>query len=106
MDILLWIIFIAISIFLVIVSRKTMKDPHSHGFFRFFAFELISLLVLFQIPIWFTDPWQWNQIISWILLILSIVFVIIGVKLLKQLRKNPKSDASTRIGRKQKPFRI
>jgi len=45
---------------------------------------------------WFRDPFAWHQLISWALLIISIVLVILGVRLLQQIGKQDagRSDAS------------
>jgi protein-S-isoprenylcysteine O-methyltransferase Ste14 len=62
----------------------SLKHKRYHGIPRFFAFESIYLLVLLNIRIWFHDPFCLMQIISWILLILSVYFVLAGYILLKK----------------------
>ena len=64
-------------------SRKSLFHPSSHGFPRFFAFEAILILVVVNAPHWFTNPLGIQQIISWLLLIISIFLVIWGVVLLR-----------------------
>jgi protein-S-isoprenylcysteine O-methyltransferase Ste14 len=61
----------------------SVKHKRFHGIPRFFAFESIYLLVLINLKIWFHDPLSLNQIISWILLILSAYAGIAGYLLLK-----------------------
>ncbi len=63
-----------------------MIDTHSHGFYRFFAWESILLLILINIPLWFTDPFSIRQILSWILLLISLPLLWQGVSLLRKGR--------------------
>jgi protein-S-isoprenylcysteine O-methyltransferase Ste14 len=66
------------------VSRASLVAPGSHGFYRFFAWVAILGLALLNIDVWFRDPFSWHQLISWVLLIVSGILVIVGVRLLKQ----------------------
>ena len=72
---------------LVYVSRASLRQPRSHGFYRFFAWEAIVALALLNIEAWFRDPLSWHQIISWVLLVVSGVLVIHGVQLLRTIGK-------------------
>ena len=78
-------IFLAGSAFFLHVSRNALRNPRSHGFYRFFAWEMMLALVLINFPRWTVDPFSPRQIASWILLALSIVFVIEAVKLLRRI---------------------
>ncbi len=49
----------------------SVRHKRYHGIPRFFSFESILILLLLNINYWFHDPFSWNQLISWILLILS-----------------------------------
>ncbi|MGA3287852.1 MAG: isoprenylcysteine carboxylmethyltransferase family protein [Bacteroidota bacterium] len=77
-----------ISIFTL---QFSIKKKRSHGIPRFFAFESILLLVLLNAPVWFDQPLVWNQLISWILLLVSIVFAVLGFLLLRLIGK-PQGD--------------
>jgi protein-S-isoprenylcysteine O-methyltransferase Ste14 len=77
------IIFMAGSAVIVWVSWKALHDPRSHGFYRFFAWEAIVGLLLINVRGWFANPFAWHQIISWILLIVSLAPLIYGVRLLR-----------------------
>jgi protein-S-isoprenylcysteine O-methyltransferase Ste14 len=66
------------------VSRASLAVPRSHGFYRSFAWEAILGLALLNIDVWFRDPFSWHQLISWPLLVISALWVIVGVRLLKQ----------------------
>jgi protein-S-isoprenylcysteine O-methyltransferase Ste14 len=71
------LIFFAIgSTIIVTISRRSLKDPRCHGFYRFFAFEFLLALVILNMPFWFDDPFSWNQSISWPLLLCSLMLII------------------------------
>lgn len=79
------ILFVLGTIVIVWVSWTSLRDVQSHGFYRFFAWETILVLFLMNMNYWFVDPFSLRQIISWILLIISLVFIYQGVQLfLKQ----------------------
>ncbi len=63
---------------------------HSHGFYRFFAWEAILALILLNLPVWFKDPFLWYQILSWILLSLSFIPFVMGVRSLRLIGKPDK----------------
>jgi protein-S-isoprenylcysteine O-methyltransferase Ste14 len=71
--------------------KFSIKAKRPHGIPRFFAFESILLLVLLNVPFWFDRPFAWNQLISWIFLIVSIVFAVLGFLLLRIVGK-PQGD--------------
>lgn len=78
---------------LIFVSQKSLLRPRSHGFHRFFAWECLLALFLLNMRAWFRDPLAWHQLISWALLVLSLVLVILGVR---QLRQGGSQDAARR----------
>jgi len=65
-------VFIVGSIGLIGYSWSALRRPGSHGFYRFFAFEALLLLIIINLEYWFVDPFANLQIISWFLLIASI----------------------------------
>lgn len=77
------IVFAVGSLILIYVSRASLRNPRSHGFYRFFAWEAIFALFLLNIEIWFHNPFSWYQIISWVLLIACIIPLIFGVRSLR-----------------------
>jgi protein-S-isoprenylcysteine O-methyltransferase Ste14 len=79
------ILFISGTIVLVFISRKSLLSLRSHGFYRFFAWEVLLAMFLLNAGTWFQNPFAWHQLISWILLIISIVLVILGLRLLRQV---------------------
>ncbi len=70
------ILFVIFSLLLITFSQRSLKNPGAHGFYRFFAFEGILLLILLNHPYWFINPFSPQQIISWLLLFSSIIFII------------------------------
>lgn len=90
-------IFLIISIFIIYVSRKSLFRPRSHGFPRFFAWEFILALVLFNALHWFQSPFSPAQLISWLFLIISIFLVAHGVYLLKVVGKPDKSRSDATL---------
>jgi protein-S-isoprenylcysteine O-methyltransferase Ste14 len=78
-----WIAFVLLSLPLVALSWKSLHDSRSHGFYRFFAWEVILALFLLNVPVWFYRPFAWNQIIAWSLLVLSLIPLAFGVHSLR-----------------------
>jgi protein-S-isoprenylcysteine O-methyltransferase Ste14 len=81
------ILFIAGSIFIVWISIPSLRRPGSHGFYRFFAWEVILGIFLMNARGWFVHPFAWYQIISWILLFASLIPIFSGVYLLRHAGK-------------------
>ena len=81
------VVFVAASVGLAAVSRRSLRDARSHGFYRFFAWEAILALILLNLDAWFRDPASWHQIISWCLLLVSLFLVVHGVHLLRRIGK-------------------
>jgi len=63
--------------------------PGSHGFFRYFAFEGVLLLLVLNVPHWFRDPLSAQQVLSWVLLTASGVLVIAAVAQFRRIREPP-----------------
>ncbi len=93
------VIFIVGSAALVWLSWPSFRDFRSHGFYRFFAFEAILALILLNLDYWFYEPFIIRQIVSWLLLIISVFLVVHGFLLLRKLGKpDSKRDDSSLIG--------
>ena len=67
-----WIVFAIASLGIVFFSWKSLPKPHAHGFYRFFALELLLVLLLNNIGYWFEDRLSLPQLISWVLLLASL----------------------------------
>ena len=78
------LVFVAGSVPIVWLSRRSLIHPSSHGFPRFWAFEAILGLVVLNAPYWFAQPLGAQQLASWFLLFVSIFLVVWGVVLLRR----------------------
>ena len=74
------VLFVLASAGIVWVSRSSVRDVRFHGFYRFFAWETILILFLVNMNEWFADPFGFRQIVSWLLLTVSLVFIYQGVQ--------------------------
>jgi protein-S-isoprenylcysteine O-methyltransferase Ste14 len=93
------ILFVAGTAGIIYVSRASLRAPGSHGFYRFFAWELLLGLFLLNMSHWFREPFSWHQLISWPLLFVSLYLVIAGVRLLRRRGKlNANRDETPMIG--------
>ena len=94
-----WIVFLIGSAGIVYISRRSLGIWRSHGFFRFFAFEAILGLILLNASVWFLHPFSVRQIVSWSLLVVSILLAVHGFILLRRLGKPDSTiDDTTRLG--------
>jgi protein-S-isoprenylcysteine O-methyltransferase Ste14 len=75
--------FLAASAAIIQLSWRSLRDLRSHGFYRFFAFELLSALILLNAPMWFRDPLSARQLVSWFLGVASMGLAIEGFRLLR-----------------------
>jgi protein-S-isoprenylcysteine O-methyltransferase Ste14 len=96
-----WIAFIFISVGLIYLSRhslRSLRAPRSHGFYRFFAWEFITALILLNLPAWFRDPFAWHQVISWLLLAGSLIPLLWGVQALRSRgRPGTRAEAQSHL---------
>jgi protein-S-isoprenylcysteine O-methyltransferase Ste14 len=77
-----------------VVSRRAIRNVHSHGFFRFIAWEAIAALVLWNLPYWLSDPLSIKQLVSWVLLFASLYVLWQGVSRLRlATRTNDRSES-------------
>lgn len=82
-----WIIFIIGTIAVVWVSRSSFQKIPSHGFYRFFAWEIILILFAVNVRYWFRDPLSISQLVSWGFLIISLILIFQGVRMFQQRGK-------------------
>ncbi|HZV53900.1 MAG TPA: isoprenylcysteine carboxylmethyltransferase family protein [Rhodocyclaceae bacterium] len=79
------LLFAAGSAIIAWLSRKPLRHPGSHGFYRFFVWEGILVLVLMNRDAWDIDPYSVYQLIAWPLLMGSIALVVLGITGLTRL---------------------
>ena len=92
------IIFIAASVPFAWLSRSSLRDARSHGFYRFFAWEAMLAVIVLNLDHWFREPFSFNQITSWLLLSVSGFLVIHGVCSLRMGKPNSARDDPSLIG--------
>jgi protein-S-isoprenylcysteine O-methyltransferase Ste14 len=93
-------LFAVITGALAYVSRDSLRRHSYHGFYRFFAWEFIIVLVLYNLGYWFRHPFSLQQTISWSLLIVSLFLVIHSIQLLHSRGKPnlQRNDQAPAIG--------
>jgi protein-S-isoprenylcysteine O-methyltransferase Ste14 len=86
------------TIFILLFSWfLSIKYKRYHGIARFFAFESVFILVMLNHKVWFKNPVSLIQIISWVLLLLSVYVVITGYLLLKREGKPDSNFENTSL---------
>ncbi len=91
-------VFLVASAAIIRLSWRSLRDPRSHGFYRFFAFELLIALVLLNVPVWFHHPLSARQLVSWALGGTSIGLAIEGFRLLRVVgRPSPTSSRGANL---------
>jgi protein-S-isoprenylcysteine O-methyltransferase Ste14 len=81
------ILFTLATVGIAWVSRASLRSIRSHGFYRFFAWETLLILFLMNVEAWFADPFSLRQILSLLFLILSLVFISLGVQAFRRRGK-------------------
>ncbi len=90
-------LFFLASAGLVYVSRASLRKPQGHGFWRFWAWEAIAALVALAAPAWFRDPLAWHQLISWALLILSLIPLALGLQQLGRAQRDEQARSDENL---------
>ncbi len=81
-------LFIIATGVILYVSRRSLRNPRCHGFYRFFAWEAIASLVILNLPRWFLNPFSAPQLLSWILLLVCFIPLVQGVLMLKKMGRS------------------
>ena len=71
---------------LTVISRKTLLNFRSHGFYRFIAWEAIAALILWNLPYWVSEPASPRQALSWVVLFASLYVLWEGVSRLRSAK--------------------
>ena len=77
------ILFLVLSAGAVGASLHAWRFQQAYGYYRFFAFEAIVLLIVLNAGHWFQDPFSIKQIASWALLAIATAIAVHGVYLLR-----------------------
>jgi protein-S-isoprenylcysteine O-methyltransferase Ste14 len=81
------IVFIFVSVGIAWVSRASLFNFRSHGFYRVFAWEAIVIMILLNLNYWFYVPFSIQQMISWLFLIVSVFLMLLGAFFLNSVGK-------------------
>ncbi len=87
--------FVVLTAGIVWLSLPALRHRGSHGYYRFFAWEAIALLVVMNARMWLVDPFSLRQIGSWALLTLSAGLVLEGVRLLHLVGRPRRTTADS-----------
>ena len=79
------------------VSRKPLRVPGSHGFYRYFGWLALLALVVRNRGPWGEDPFSPHQLLSWPLLIASILLVGAGWVAMKRHGKASAARGDTAL---------
>jgi len=71
--------FLIGSLVLFGVSYRSLQQPGTHGFYRFFAWELMLLLFLLNMPAWNQARVEWLQLMIGGLFLISLFLALAGV---------------------------
>ncbi len=92
--------FVAVNVGVLRLSWMPLRDRRSHGFYRFFAFESILMLVMLNWKKWFDRAFAPHQLVSWLLLNVSGFLALHGFRLLRVVGKPEGSfEDTTRLVR-------
>lgn len=87
MNLLRLILFVMLSSIAVLASLHAWRVQQTYGFFRFFAFEALAMLIVWNVDHWFYEPFSIHQIVSWAVFAASSVLAVHGVYLLRAVGK-------------------
>ena len=73
-----WFTFIAGTAVLAYISRASLRVPGSHGYYRFFAWELILALFVMSLNDWNGHVHTPDEIASEVLMNISLLLVVLG----------------------------
>ena len=80
-----WLAFALGSAALIGISWRVLRRPQSHGFYRFFAWEVMLALLVLNAPVWFGDRFALHQKLSWLLLFTSLLVLGLGIFQLRRV---------------------
>lgn len=87
LDPLRLLLLLALSAVAVTASHHAWRARQAYGFSRFFAFESLVLLIVWNTHRWFRDPFSRQQMVSWIIFVASTALAVHGLHLLKVVGK-------------------
>ena len=85
-------LFILGTFILICLSWRALSNLRSHGFYRFFVFEGLLVLLIRKQPHWFVEPLSLPQLVSWLLLGISIIFIVRSIIMLRRYGGHAERD--------------
>ena len=82
------VLFVAFSAVAVVASVHAWRTQLTYGWYRFFTFEALGLIVVWNVRRWFPEPFSVQQIVSWGLFAVSAGLAAHGFYLLKVVGKS------------------
>jgi len=77
------LLFVVLTAMAVAASRHAWRTQQAYGFFRFFGFETLVILIVWNAGRWFVEPFSTKQIVSWTIFAGATVLAAHGIYLLK-----------------------
>jgi len=72
------IVFVLLSLVILAASWRTVFNFRTHGFYRYFGWEGTLWLAINNYRFWFESPFSPNQLASWLLFLVSVVYLLAG----------------------------
>lgn len=88
-----------LGVLIVLTSWRSLGNPRSHGFYRFFGFVATLIIILLNLPYWVGLPYTIARVVSWIFLATSLIFVLWGVYILRRFGgREEREDSPETLG--------
>ena len=91
-------ILVVVSGALALLTWRSLSSFRSHGLYRLFASVSVLALVLRNLDYWFDEPFSIHQMVSWFLLLISIIIVTFGTLSLRRGKPDSKRNNAFLIG--------
>ena len=69
---------------LALLTWRSLCSFRSHGLYRLFTWAAVLALVLQNLEYWFDDPFSIQHMVSWVLLLISLIIAIYGTLSLRR----------------------
>lgn len=66
------------TLVLTVVSHQSIRQPGTHGYYRFFAWELMLLLYVLNMPTWYKEIDAPHQVIAGVFFMVSLFMIVTG----------------------------
>jgi protein-S-isoprenylcysteine O-methyltransferase Ste14 len=76
------LLFVVLSAVAIAASVHAWRTHQAYGYFRFFAFEFLAVLIVWNASHWFREPLSLQQTVSWTIIAGSTALAVHGLHLL------------------------